>query len=57
MAFDARLRERQPSGKHGVITVMRKLLVRCYSLWKNDCVYDPHYHPAHVAEKKVAPAS
>ena len=61
MAFYARLRARQPSGKPsgkpGVIAVMRKLLVLCYSLWKNDCVYDPHYHPAHVAEKEVAPTT
>ena len=57
MAFYARLRARQPSGKPGVIAVMRKLLVRCYSLWKNDCPYDPHYHPAHVAEKEVAPTT
>ena len=57
MIFYARLRARQPSGKPGVITVMRKLLVLCYSLWKNDCAYDPHYHPAHVAEKEVAPTT
>lgn len=57
MAFYARLRARQPSGKPGVIAVMRKLLVLCYSLWKNDCPCDPHYHPAHVAEKEVAPTT
>ncbi len=57
IAFYARLRARQPSGKPGVIAVMRKLLVLCYSLWKNDCAYDPHYHPAHVAEKEVAPTT
>jgi len=57
IAFYARLRARQPSGKPGVIAIMRKLLVLCYSLWKNDCVYDPHYHPAHVAEKEVAPTT
>ena len=57
MAFCARLRARQPSGKPGVIAVMRKLLVLCYSLWKNDCAYDPYYHPAHVAEKEVAPTT
>jgi transposase len=57
MAFYARLRARQSSGKPGVIAVMRKLLVLCYSLWKNDCVYDPHYHPAHLAEKEVAPTA
>ena len=57
MAFYARLRARQPSGKPGVIALMRKLLVRCYSLWKNDCAYDPHYHPAHCLEKEVAPTS
>ena len=55
MAFYARLRARQLSGKPGVIAVLRKLLVCCYSLWKNDCAHDPHYHPAHVAEKEVAP--
>ncbi len=53
MAFYTRLRARQPSGKPGVIAVMRKLLVLCYSLWKNDCSYDPHYHPAHLAEKEA----
>ena len=57
MAFYDRLRARQPSGKPGVIAVMRKLLLRCYSLWKNDCAYDPHYHPAHCLEKEVAPTS
>lgn len=57
IAFYARLRARQPSGKPGVIAVMRKLLVLCYSLWKNDCAYDPHYHPAHLAEKEVAPTT
>ena len=57
IAFYARLRARQPSGKPGVMAVMRKLLVRCYSLWKNDCAYDPHYHPAHLAEKEVAPTT
>ena len=56
-AFYDRLRARQPSGKPGVIAVMRKLLLRCYSLWKNDCAYDPHYHPAHCLEKEVAPTS
>ena len=57
IAFYARLRARQPSGKPGVIAVMRKLLVLCYSLWKNDCIYDPHYHPAHLAAKEVAPTT
>jgi transposase len=57
MAFYARLRARQPSGKPGVIAVMRKLLLLCFSLWKNDRPYDPHYHPAHLAEKEVAPAA
>ena len=57
MAFYARLRARQSNGKPSVIAVMRKLQLLCYSLWKNDCVYDPHYHPAHCLEKEVAPAS
>ncbi len=57
IAFYARLRARQPSGKPGVIAVMRKLLVLCYSLWKNDCAYNPHYHPAHLVEKEVAPTT
>ena len=39
IAFYARLRARQPSGKPGVIAVMRKLLLLYYSLWKNDCAY------------------
>lgn len=56
-AFYARLRARQPSGKPGVIAVMRKLLLLCYSLWKNDRPYDPHFHPAHQLEKEVAPAT
>ncbi len=46
---------RPPSGKPGVIAVMRKLLLLCYSLWKNDRPYDPLFHPAYVAEKEVAP--
>jgi transposase len=57
LAFYTRLRARQPSGKPGVIAVMRKLLVRCYSRWKNDCACDPHYHPAHCLQKEVAPTS
>ena len=57
MAFCAHLRARQPSGKPEVIAVMRKLLLHCYSLWKNDCAYDPHYPPAHCLEKEVAPTS
>lgn len=57
MAFYARLRARQPSGKPGVIAVMRKLLLLCFSLWKNDRPYDPLYHPAQVAEKEVAPVA
>jgi len=56
-AFYARLRARQPSGKPDVIAVIRKLSLLCYSLWKNDRPYDPHFHPAHVAEKEVAPAT
>ena len=32
MAFNARLRTRHPSGKPGVVAVMRKLLVLRYSL-------------------------
>ena len=55
--FYARLRARQPSGKPGVIAVMRKLLLLCYSLWKNDRPYDPHFHSARVAEKEIAPAA
>ena len=57
MAFHAQLRARQPSGKPGVIAVMRRRLLVCFSLWKNDRPYDPHYHPAQVAEKEVAPAA
>jgi hypothetical protein len=57
MAFYARLRARQASGKPGVISVMRKLLLLCYSLWKNDQPYDPHFHPAGVAQKEIAPAT
>ena len=57
MAFYARLRTRHPSGKPGVIAVMRKLLVRCYSLWKNDRAYDPSYQPGHLAQQEIASAS
>ena len=57
IAFYARLRGRQPSGKPGVIAVMRKLLLLCYSLWRNDCAYDPYYHLARLAEKEVAPTT
>ena len=57
MAFYTRLRACHPSGKLGVIAVMRKLLVLCYSLWKNDCPYNPHYHPAHLAIQEVAPTT
>jgi transposase len=57
VAFYNRLRTRQPNGKPGVIAVMRKLLLLCHALWKKDCAYDPHYHPAHCLEKEVAPTS
>lgn len=57
IAFYARLRARQPSGKLGVIAVMRKLRLLCYSLWKNDCIYDPHHHPTRCLEKEIAPTS
>lgn len=57
VAFYTRLRARQPNGKPGVIAVMRKLLLLCYALWKNDRPYDPQYHPAHCLEKEVAPIS
>ena len=56
-AFYTRLRQRHPNGKPGVVAVMRKLLLLCYSLWKNDVSYDPRYHPAHPVEKKIAPAT
>ena len=56
-AFYARLRARQASGKPGVIAVRRKLLLLCYSLWKNDHPYDPHYHPARAIQKEVAPVT
>lgn len=54
-AFYARLRARSPNGKVGVIAVMRKLLVLCYSLWKKDQMYDPAYHPATTPAPEVAP--
>ena len=57
MACYARLRARQSNGKPSVIAVRRKRRRLCYSLWKNDCVYDLHYHPAHCLEKEVAPTS
>ena len=57
IAFYARLRSRHPSGKPGVIAVMRKLLLLCYSLWKQDQPYDPHYHPAHQLRKEIAPVA
>ena len=56
-AFYARLRTRHPSGKPGVIAVMRKLLVLCYALWKTDRVYDPGYPTAHLAGQEIAPAT
>jgi transposase len=37
--------------------VMRKLLVLCYSLWKNDCMYQPNYQPAYQIKQEIAPAS
>jgi transposase len=57
ITFYARLRSRHPSGKPGVIAVMRKLILLCYSLWKQDQPYDPHYHPAHQLRKEIAPAA
>ena len=57
MAFYARLRTRQPNGKPGVIAVMRKLLLLCYSLWKNDQPYDPCYHSAHQPYQEVTPTT
>nr|WP_243900457.1 transposase [Hymenobacter defluvii] len=57
IAFYARLRTRHPSGKPGVIAVMRKLLVLCYSLWKNDQAYNPDYPTAHQSRHEIAPAT
>lgn len=57
IAFYTRLRARHPSGKPGVIAVMRKLLVLCYSLWKNDRVYDPCYQLAHQVSQEIAPTT
>lgn len=57
IAFYARLRSRHPSGKPGVIAVMRKLLLLCYSLWKQDQPYDPQYHPAHQLRQAIAPVA
>jgi hypothetical protein len=57
IAFYTRLRTRHPSGKPGVIAVMRKLLVLCYSLWRNDRVYDPDYLPGHQGSQEIALAS
>jgi len=58
IAFYTRLRTRHPSGKPGVIAVMRKLLVLCYSLWKNDRAYDSDYPTAHlVRQEEIAPAT
>ncbi|WP_170172664.1 transposase [Hymenobacter rigui] len=57
IAFYARLRTRHPSGKLGVIAVMRKLLVLCYSLWKNDQAYNPDYPTAHQSGHEIAPAT
>ena len=57
IAFYARLRSRHPSGKPGVIAVMRKLLVLCYSLWKNDQAYNPDYPTAHQSGQEIAPAT
>ena len=53
-AFYACLRARHPSGKPGIIAVMRKLLVLCYSLWKNDRAYYPSYQPAYLAQQEIA---
>ncbi|MGI4872320.1 MAG: IS110 family transposase [Janthinobacterium lividum] len=55
--FYSRLRARHPSGKPGVIAVMRKLLVLCYSLWKNDHAYDPNYQSVPQVGQEIAPAS
>jgi transposase len=57
IAFYTRLRTRHPNGKPGVLAVMRKLLVLCYSLWKNDCMYQPNYQPAYQIKQEIAPAS
>ena len=56
-AFYARLQARQPSGKPGVVAVMRKLLLLSCALCKNEQDYDPHFHPAHGHPQKEAPAS
>lgn len=57
IAFYVCLRTRHPSGKPGVIAVMRKLLVLCYSLWKNDQAYNPTYPTAHQSRHEIAPAT
>ena len=55
IAFYARLRSRHPSGKLGVIAVMRKLLLLGFPLWKKYQSYDPHDYPAH-RPKEIASA-
>ncbi len=36
---------------------MRKLLLLCYALWKNDRAYDAAYHPAQAGPLPECPVS
>lgn len=46
VAFNARFWAQQSNSKPGVTAMTRRLLLLCYSLQKNDQLYEPHYHSA-----------
>ena len=52
-AFYSRLFQRHFIPKKSNVAVQKKLLVLIYTLWKNDCVFDPDYrHPASLSQNQ-----
>ena len=52
-AFYSRLFHRHFISKKSNVAVQKKLLVLIYTLWKNDCTFDPDYrHPASLSQNQ-----
>ena len=52
-AFYSRLFHRHFIPKKSNVAVQKKLLVLIYTLWKNDCAFDPDYrHPASLSQNQ-----
>ncbi|MBE9211100.1 IS110 family transposase [Nostoc sp. LEGE 06077] len=61
-ALFERVFERTQIKMKGYVAVQKKLLTKCYAIWKNDTQYDPNYNSNNVKEqknmdKKIVPTS